>query len=111
MRFCEIELSFKQGFPIKRKDWNYSIVYKAGESIDVDSIMADDWELANTDESLAETMCAEDAPIIEPHAYDFNETMESTLMEISSCNIKILYALRGFNERLSNVEKVCLKQE
>lgn len=45
MKFEEVKDAFMKGALIKRKDWDRFLVYIPGDSLSLECIVADDWEL------------------------------------------------------------------
>jgi hypothetical protein len=44
MRFEEVIDDFRKGYAIKRKSWCTSMVYVPGDTINLECLLADDWE-------------------------------------------------------------------
>lgn len=45
MKFEEVKDAFMKGRPIKRKDWDRFIVYIPRDSLNMECVVADDWEI------------------------------------------------------------------
>lgn len=56
MRFSEVIDEFKEGAAIKRKHWDYTIVYNSHDSISLECVLADDWELMTKPASKEEIL-------------------------------------------------------
>jgi len=52
MKLTEVMEEFKNGAAIKRKDWDYGIVYVPQDSISLECVLADDWELLSQSENV-----------------------------------------------------------
>ena len=56
-------------------------------------------------QELIDKMCAEDAPIIEPHAYNFSETIEQSIMVLESGYLNMQKEIRRLSERVRELEQ------